>query len=967
LTLKAIAAPDFDALREALARETRTLREADPLASIRIITPSDLAREETRRALALRLGGFVGIRVVSIAEWIRQLAGARLHREDGRRLSPASFDRLTAQALLATAPDEARASADPLHGLRDTNGVSRLFAATIEDLLQSRHEPEDLDEVRAEDPLRETLARVFREVHRRMVESRHFDRCREEAIAAQAFDTDALRTGPDALFFFGFHDLTAQQRAVAGAAADSHSVTLFIPGPGEAGESAAASLLEWVQERGRLELVDEGVDSLLTVRVPFWGSAEISSPDRESVELVTYSEESSEIRGIARRIRRAMEEERRAFDEFLIVIPRDGPSPRLVRRIFAKAGIPLADRAGIPVSQTFEGKRAAQLARDLLRRSDSVAIESWDDAAAFFREQHRRELSGYPSAEIEEAIGAVIDAHEHDPADLFLFLRELLAVLDLVRHRTPPRGESGEGRVLLIRADQARGISRPIVFYPGFTAGAILSPPREDPLLPDRLRDALNNQHAHAGRVLPLRGAGNDEAILLLRFALECASEKAVLSWSKRERTGGPLRLPAGILVDFAAARAQRVLDPGGADFLEQVPPDAPAFARDLPVDLTDLELSFVRKEADLDESDLARLFAENGGSFLEPALEGVRARWQPGHLTSHDGILYSAEARQAVRNVLAKKKNLWSATSFERAVTCPFSFFVTKILGLDSPSPEQNDFTPMESGKIIHALLEEIYRGLDEDRLLPLQPDHLPVALEKLDRALAMWREPLTSLPTAQRLARSASLAAMRQDLASLLSREAYTPEAQRNVPLRFELCFGFDSEDAFPALEWTLPSGRTISIRGRIDRVDARPDGTLEVIDYKSGVIRFKWGEIAGLDRERSVVTLQLALYAEAAQQILGEEVSRAVLRYTGSRGSTKESGLTQEHLAGHRDAIERFLDRALDLVEQGWFPSLPGAKCCSNDLACACGPSPRARFNGKRGDPELEAHLALLRDTA
>ncbi|HET9886616.1 MAG TPA: PD-(D/E)XK nuclease family protein, partial [bacterium] len=491
--------------------------------------------------------------------------------------------------------------------------------------------------------------------------------------------------------------------------------------------------------------------------------------------------------------------------------------------------------------------------------------------------------------------------------------------------------------------------------------------PREDPLLPDRLRDTLNTQHAHAGRMLPLRGAGNDEAILLLRFALECATQSAVLSWSKRERTGGPLRLPAGILVDFAAARAGRVLDPGGTDFLEEVHPDAPAFARNLPIDLTDLELSFVRKETDLDENDLARLFAENGGSFLEPALEAARARWQPGHLTAHDGILHSAQSRAAVRRVLEKKKNLWSATSFERAVTCPFSFFVTKILGLEPPFPEQNDFTPLESGKIIHELLEEIYRGLDEDRLLPLKPDHLLAALEKLDRALVAYREPLASLPTAQRLARSASLAAVRQDLASLLSREAYTPEAQRNVPLRFELCFGFDFEGAFPALKWTLPSGRVISIRGRIDRVDARPDGTLEVIDYKSGQIRFKWGEIAGLNRERSVVTLQLAIYAEAAKQILEEDVSRAVLRSTGSRGSTREAGLTQEHLAKHRDAIEGFLDRALEIVAQGWFPSLPGANCCSNDLACACGPSPRARFNCKRGDAELEAHLALLRDTA
>lgn len=965
MTLKAIAAPDFDALREALARETRAVRNADSFASIRVITPSDLAREETRRALALQLGGFVGVRVVSIAEWIREVAAAEVHRRGGRRMSDASFDRLTAQALVATAPEGADAH-DPLHGLRETTGVSRLFSATIQDLLQSRHDPEDIDDLRSEDPIRETLAVVFRESHRRMVENHKFDRCREESIAAQALRPDS-RTASDVLFFFGFHDLTAQQRAVIEAAALTTPVVLFIPGPGEAGESAAASILEWAKERGPLEILEDGVDSLLTIRVPFWGSAEISCSDSDSVELVTFAEESSEIRGIARRIRRAMETERRALDEFMIVVPREGPSPRLVRRIFAKAGIPLADRAGIPVSQSIEGKRAAQLLRDLLSPGNRRHPTSWSDAAAIFREHHRRELSSHPSPEIEEAIEAVIDAHEQDPVDFYLFTRELLAAFDVVKHRTPPRGETGEGRVLLIRIDQARGISRPIVFFPGFTAGAILSPPREDPLLPDRLRDVLNGRHAHTGRMLPLRGAGNDESILLLRFALECAREKAIVSWSKRERTGGPLRLPAGILVDFAAARVEHVLDPGGADFLAVVSPDALEFARELPIDLTDLELSFVRGGEEMAESELARLFAENGGRFLDSALEGVRARWKPGHLTAHDGILYSAEARQAVQKAREKKKHIWSATALERALTCPFSFLVTQILGLNPPSPEQDDLTPLEVGQIIHGALEEIYRGLEEDGLLPLAPDHLPAAFEKIDRALDVVRESLASLSVAQRLARSATLAAVRQDLVSLLAREAHAPEAERTTPLRFELCFGFDFEGAYPALEWKLPSGRTILLRGRIDRIDARPDGSLEVIDYKSGRIQYKWGEIVGIDRERSVITLQLALYAEAAEHILGGEVSRALLRSTASRAASKEAGLTKEHLDEHRAAIEKFLDRALDLAEKGWFPSLPGAKCCRDELACACGPSPRARFLRKRGDPELESHLNLLRETA
>jgi RecB family exonuclease len=614
----------------------------------------------------------------------------------------------------------------------------------------------------------------------------------------------------------------------------------------------------------------------------------------------------------------------------------------------------------------FEGRRAAELARHVFADAAHSGLESWSDLAARFRTLHRREFSENPGPEVEDAIAAAIAAQDDEPADAHTFARELTAALDLVKHRTPAQGVSSEGRVLLIRVDQARGFSRAVVFYPGCVAGAILPPPHEDPLLPDRLRDTLNGRHAHEGRVLPLRGAGNDEAILLLRFALECASESAVFSWSKRERTGGPLRLPAGILVDLAASRANRALDPGGADFLELVPPDAPSFARELPVDLTDLELSFVRDEEPLGEPEIARLLAEGGGRFFEPALEAVRSRWRPGQLTAHDGVLHSPQALQAVQRAREKKEHLWSPTALERALTCPFSFLVTQILGLQPPRPEQDDFTPLECGSIIHASLEEIYGALQREERLPLDPKSLPLALEKLDRSLDGEREALSLLSTAQRLARSATLAAIRQDLASLLSREAHLPEESRTVPLRFELCFGFDFEGASPALEWSLPSGRTIRLRGRIDRIDVTREGLLEVIDYKSGKIALKWGEIAGIDRERAIVTLQLALYAEAATRTIGRNVSRALLRSTSSRTPSKEAGLTREHLAQHRPAIEALLDRALDLSERGWFPSLPGKGCCRDELACACGPSPRARFLRKRGDAQLEAHLNLLRES-
>lgn len=66
-------------------------------------------------------------------------------------------------------------------------------------------------------------------------------------------------------------------------------------------------------------------------------------------------------------------------------------------------------------------------------------------------------------------------------------------------------------------------------------------------------------------------------------------------------------------------------------------------------------------------------------------------------------------------------------------------------------------------------------------------------------------------------------------------------------------------------------LPSGLTVS--GRIDRIDRLPDGTYEVIDYKTG--EFK--ESMALHND-----LQLSIYALACEQVLKLPVSKLSLHY-------------------------------------------------------------------------------------
>lgn len=113
------------------------------------------------------------------------------------------------------------------------------------------------------------------------------------------------------------------------------------------------------------------------------------------------------------------------------------------------------------------------------------------------------------------------------------------------------------------------------------------------------------------------------------------------------------------------------------------------------------------------------------------------------------------------------------------------------------------------------------------------------------------------------------------RQDLAAAKIQEAYQHELyerQGIAQLRDFLAFA----SSIPASE-VLHTEESFEIRvgdvsvvGRIDRIDRRPDGAVAIIDYKTGKAR---------DQEDADESLQLSLYAIAARQKWGYKVGALV----------------------------------------------------------------------------------------
>lgn len=274
-----------------------------------------------------------------------------------------------------------------------------------------------------------------------------------------------------------------------------------------------------------------------------------------------------------------------------------------------------------------------------------------------------------------------------------------------------------------------------------------------------------------------------------------------------------------------------------------------------------------------------------------------------------------------------------YSASQLENMAGCPYRYFLERILKvrpLEELKFEPDSWLqPNEFGTMLHDVLEttmnEVCDAGEKPSLAFLDRMHAIA-----EEALQEWREEIP--PPSE-----AAFERRRQEL--LESCEVFLRIEGRDcgdlTPKHFELPF-----DDF---KLPLGGGKSVTLRGRIDRVDhdeARNEW--HVWDYKSGSkYQFERG-----GRLQCGTKIQHAIYARAVEHLLGGRVTKSGYFFPTQKG------------AGDRIArectdaeLKDALNLLFDTVRTGYFPHGKPDNCTWCDFQDICGTAERAFERAQR----------------
>ena len=464
------------------------------------------------------------------------------------------------------------------------------------------------------------------------------------------------------------------------------------------------------------------------------------------------------------------------------------------------------------------------------------------------------------------------------------------ALVDIVG--TDRVGHSGDesGCVRVLSAESVRSLRISYLFLAGLSEKAFPPPDREDRLYSEadylRLIDA--------GLPLVARTERTREEMLLFYEAVTRATKRLYLSYPALDESAQPL-LPSPFLSEIEEAFA-----PGQIPRVERTDL-SPIPSEDEPLCQSDFRVKAVATALAGNVALLAGLMSGEGREqraegwalqcptsssplpsplssrpSLAAGLELIYLRQDRDRFGPAEGMLQSPETQSYLATQF-HPQHVFAATELERYASCPFRFFLERILKVEPLDDLALEFDVRERGRVVHDVLATFHQQVNARLGRPGSP--LELDETEFDALLAAAIQ--KSLPPEPKNPVQAALREVdRRLVVEWLSQyrgqvERYDAQwkdfSASMVPELFEASFG---RSGAPPPSTDKPfeivrKGQTIRITGRIDRIDTGTiagQAAFNVLDYKSGgTIKLSADSVA------AGTTLQLPLYALAAMELL------------------------------------------------------------------------------------------------
>jgi ATP-dependent helicase/DNAse subunit B len=480
-------------------------------------------------------------------------------------------------------------------------------------------------------------------------------------------------------------------------------------------------------------------------------------------------------------------------------------------------------------------------------------------------------------------------------------------------------GSTGDeaGYVRMLSAESVRSLQIPYVFLARLSEKAFPAPDREDRLYSEAEQVRLID----AGLPLVARSERTREEMLLFYEAATRATKRLYLSYPALDESAQPL-LPSPFLNEVEEAFGAGSIPRSEQKDLSPIPPEDELFCQfDFRVKAVATALAgnvallagLMRGEGTglgtsvpsevgrgqwvVGSGQLAVGSEESRSSQsaiderqsaiplpsplsplppLAAGLELIYQRQGRDQFGPAEGMLQSAAASAALAGQF-DLQHTFSATELERYASCPFRFFLERILKIEPLEDLALEFDVLERGRVVHDVLSQFHRKANERLGRPGSPLELDPADFKmlLDAAIrdSLPREPRNPVQAALREVDRRLvvewLSHYRQQIEKYDS--LWTDFSDPMAAELFEVSFGRSGEPA-PSTDEPLKftgEKETVRVSGRIDRIDTgvfAGQSVFNVLDYKTGrSIRLTPESIA------AGTTLQLPLYAIAAMELM------------------------------------------------------------------------------------------------